>query len=102
MLNAKFQYHRPTGSAHFFFFFFFAVYSYGCHFGQVTLKIYTNFRSSSMKFGFDQLQRWLNILAICMYIATGQEQKKPWVGTKCFHEHKYSVTLYVYRKFPPI
>ena len=33
----------------------FVVYSHDGHFGQVTLTIYTNFRSPSVKFDFDRL-----------------------------------------------
>ena len=60
MLHAKFQKHRPSGSGEedFYLFFFFAIYSHGGHLGHVTMTIYINFHSSSLRilnmtFGFD-------------------------------------------------
>ena len=58
MLHAKFQNHRPPGSAEEDFLIFFVIYSHGGHLGHLTITIYKNFHSPFLrvlyiKFGFD-------------------------------------------------
>ena len=71
MLNAKFQNHRPTGSEELLK--VFAVYSHGGNLYKLSFPFHKVWLSSAM-----WLQRCLNILVICMYIAPGQEQTNPW------------------------
>ena len=45
MLHTKFCGNRPAGSGEEDFFKVFTIYGHGCHLGNVTWTIYTNFRS---------------------------------------------------------
>ena len=94
MLHAK----LPSGSGEDFYRLF-AIYSHGGHLGHVTLTIYINFHSPSLRifnktFGFDwpfqrKRKRPLNIMVIYMHIAPRWGQTCPW--GPFFQNHKYSV-----------
>ena len=82
MFDAKFQYHRPSGSGDEDFFMVFAIYSHGDHLGHVTLTIYINFHSLflrmlHMKFGFDWPSGFKGELCILWQYAPGWEQTCP-------------------------